>query len=150
MTEALGGMSEPVVVFTAHSVPVSTDTSDPYEEQVARSAKLVAKEAHLEAASVPWCVAWQSAGRTEQEWLGPDLLARIDELAAEGRRSVVVCPIGFVSDHLEVLYDLDIEARGRRRVRRRGLGQDRLVERRPGVHRRPRRRGGGRRLGRVP
>jgi protoporphyrin/coproporphyrin ferrochelatase len=62
---------------------------------------------------VPWQVAWQRAGRTDQEWLGPDLLVTLDELGREGRRSVVVCPIGFVSDHLEILYDLDIEARAR-------------------------------------
>jgi ferrochelatase len=105
-----GGDAE--VVFTAHSIPVPADAEgDPYEVQVERSAELVAAAADLEGASVPWRVAWQSAGRTEQRWLGPDLLATIDELASLGRRVVVVCPIGFVSDHLEVLYDLDIEAR---------------------------------------
>ncbi len=105
--------SAPVVVFTAHSVPVTAGSTDPYGEQVARSAELVAKAGDLDGASVPWSVAFQSAGRTTQEWLGPGLLATIDELAAEGRPAVVVCPIGFVADHLEVLYDLDVEARAR-------------------------------------
>jgi protoporphyrin/coproporphyrin ferrochelatase len=108
-----GSPSDPVVVFTAHSVPVLAASDDPYGEQVTRSAELVAKAADLEGASVPWCVAFQSAGRTDQEWLGPDVLARIDELGALGHHAVVVCPIGFVADHLEVLYDLDIEARAR-------------------------------------
>jgi protoporphyrin/coproporphyrin ferrochelatase len=103
--------SDKAVVFTAHSVPVVADSTDPYAEQVARSAELVAKAADLEGASVPWDVAFQSAGRTNQEWLGPELVAKLDELRAEGRVAVVVCPIGFVSDHLEILYDLDIEAR---------------------------------------
>jgi ferrochelatase len=58
-------------------------------------------------------VGWQSAGRTPEPWLGPDILAVIDELAAEGQDGVLVCACGFVADHLEVLYDLDIEARRR-------------------------------------
>ncbi len=57
-----------------------------------------------------WQVAWQSAGRAPGEWLGPDVREVIEQLPAEGVKAVVVCPIGFVSDHLEVLYDLDIEA----------------------------------------
>jgi ferrochelatase len=106
--------ADPTVVFTAHSLPESVRASgDPYPDQVERSAGLVAEAAGLDAAGVPWRVAFQSAGRTDQAWLGPDLLATIDELAASGRGAVVVCPIGFVSDHLEILYDLDIEARAR-------------------------------------
>jgi ferrochelatase len=57
-------------------------------------------------------VAWQSAGRTPDPWLGPDLLGEIQRVATEGATAVVVCPVGFVSDHLEVLYDLDVEAAG--------------------------------------
>ena len=60
-----------------------------------------------------WRVAWQSAGRTPEPWLGPDILTVIDELAASGADGVLVCACGFVADHLEVLYDLDIEARQR-------------------------------------
>jgi ferrochelatase len=104
------------VLFSAHSVPESVRAAgDPYPDQVGRSAELVAKAADLEAAAVPWRVVWQSAGRTDQQWLGPDLLGTLDELGAEKCRSVVVCPVGFVSDHLEILYDLDIEARARAR-----------------------------------
>lgn len=55
-------------------------------------------------------VAWQSAGRTPEPWIGPDLLSVLPQLAADGARGVVVCPAGFVSDHLEILYDLDVEA----------------------------------------
>ncbi|HEY1989717.1 MAG TPA: ferrochelatase [Acidimicrobiales bacterium] len=57
-----------------------------------------------------WGVAWQSPGRTADPWMGPDLLSEIRRVAADGATSVVVCPVGFVSDHLEILYDLDIEA----------------------------------------
>src|SRR5262249_33554700 len=67
-----------------------------------------------------WSIAWQSAGRTPEPWRGPDVLAVIDELADTGRGvGVVVCAQGFTSDHLEVLYDLDTEARGL--AERRGL-----------------------------
>ena len=102
------------VLFSAHSLPESVRlTGDPYPDQVERSAELVAKAADLDAAAVPWRVVWQSAGRTDQQWLGPDLLGTLERLGAERCRSVVVCPVGFVSDHLEILYDLDIEARAR-------------------------------------
>ena len=63
--------------------------------------------------SADWSVAWQSAGRTPEPWLGPDIRDEVRRLAAEGETdAVVVCPIGFVADHLEVLYDLDIELAG--------------------------------------
>lgn len=96
------------VVFTAHSLPERIRASgDTYPEQVAESADLVAHKAGLDA----WEVAWQSAGRTPDPWLGPDVRDVIRRLGA-GRDTdaVVVCPIGFVADHLEVLYDLDVEA----------------------------------------
>ena len=67
-----------------------------------------------------WGLAWQSAGRTPEPWLGPDILQVIDELAADGTtRAVLVSAVGFVADHLEVLYDLDIEAS--RRAAQHGL-----------------------------
>ena len=73
-----------------------------------------------------WEVAWQSAGRTPEPWIAPDVLTVIDELAAsESATGLLVCPCGFVSDHLEVLYDLDIEAR--QRARSRGLAFDRTA-----------------------
>ncbi|MGH9043369.1 MAG: ferrochelatase [Acidimicrobiales bacterium] len=104
---------EPAVVFSAHSVPEPPDGQgqDPYGAQVALSGDLVAGVTGLAARGIPWQVAFQSAGRTDQRWLGPDLDATLETLAEQGTRSVVVCPIGFVSDHLEVLYDIDIEAR---------------------------------------
>ena len=95
------------VVFTAHSLPERVRAAgDPYPDQLEESARLVATEAGL----TDWLVAWQSAGRTPEPWLGPDIRDEVRRLAAEGETdAVVVCPIGFVADHLEVLYDLDIE-----------------------------------------
>jgi ferrochelatase len=95
------------VVFTAHSIPARlVDAGDPYAAQVAESATAIAEAARLDR----WSVAWQSAGRTTDRWLGPDVRAVIASLPAAGASAVVVCPVGFVSDHLEVLYDIDIEA----------------------------------------
>jgi protoporphyrin/coproporphyrin ferrochelatase len=95
------------VLFTAHSVPERVvEAGDTYPDQLEQSARLVAEAAGLPA----WSVAWQSAGRTAEPWLGPDVNDAITDLAATGVAGVLVCPIGFVSDHLEVLYDLDIEA----------------------------------------
>lgn len=107
-----------MVLFTAHSLPERVVTAgDPYPGQVAASAAAVAAAAGLDAAGVSWRVAWQSAGRTPEPWIGPDLLQVLREIGASSRdagvrSAVVVCPIGFVSDHLEVLYDVDVEARG--------------------------------------
>jgi ferrochelatase len=99
--------ADAAVLFTAHSIPARlVDGGDPYAEQVGASAAAVAAEAGL----AQWSVAYQSAGRTDDVWLGPDVRDVIAQLAREGVRGVVVCPIGFVSDHLEVLYDLDVEA----------------------------------------
>jgi ferrochelatase len=95
------------VLFTAHSVPVRVvKAGDTYPEQLTATARAVAAAAGLDS----WSVAWQSAGRTGDEWLGPDVNDAIATLPAAGFTGVVVCPIGFVSDHLEVLYDVDIEA----------------------------------------
>jgi ferrochelatase len=101
------------VLFTAHSLPERILASgDPYPEQLQATAAAVAERAGLVASA--WDVAWQSAGRTPEPWLGPDVLAAIDGLAERGDvDGVLVCACGFVADHLEVLYDLDIEARGR-------------------------------------
>jgi protoporphyrin/coproporphyrin ferrochelatase len=95
------------VIFTAHSLPERIiEQGDPYPEQLRESAAAVAAAADLER----HLVAWQSAGRTSDRWLGPDVLDVIAGLPATGARSVIVCPVGFVSEHLEVLYDLDVEA----------------------------------------
>ncbi len=95
------------VLFTAHSLPARiTETGDPYPEQLRQSADAIAAAADVER----YAVAWQSAGRTAEKWLGPDVLDVIADLPATGVKAVVVCPVGFVSEHLEVLYDLDVEA----------------------------------------
>lgn len=101
------------VLFTAHSVPMrAVSDGDPYPDQVAESAADIAAVLELDGQpGLTWGVAWQSAGRTTDPWLGPDLLAEMRRVAAAGATAVVVVPVGFVSDHLEILYDLDIEAR---------------------------------------
>jgi ferrochelatase len=95
------------VIFTAHSLPERVrNMGDTYPEQLEESAGLVARAAGL----ARWQVAWQSAGRTPEPWLGPDIRDVVRQLAeSDGCKGVVVCPIGFVTDHLEVLYDLDVE-----------------------------------------
>lgn len=96
-------------LVTAHSLPARVlDMGDPYPAQLQETAEAVTALAGVPAAG--WRLAWQSAGRTPEPWLGPDLLEVIRslELNVEG---VVVCPAGFTSDHLEVLYDVDVEAR---------------------------------------
>jgi ferrochelatase len=99
------------VLFTAHSLPERVLDGDPYPDQLRASATAIAERAGL-AAWAGWSLAWQSAGRTPELWRGPDILEVIRDLAATGRaQGVLVCPQGFTSDHLEVLYDLDIEAR---------------------------------------
>jgi ferrochelatase len=99
-----------VVVFTAHSLPVRIlENADPYPDQLRATAEAVAARAGL----AHWSVAWQSAGRTADPWLGPDILEVLDDHAAAGCAGVLVCPCGFVSEHLEILYDLDVEARAR-------------------------------------
>ena len=111
-------VGEPVeVVVTAHSLPERIlSTGDPYPAQLAETARLVAAAAGLDHHGV----AWQSAGRTADTWLGPDILEVLRTLAAQKVAGVVVCPAGFTSDHLEVCYDLDVEARAL--AERLGLG----------------------------
>ena len=97
-------------VFTAHSLPERALVDDPYADQLFASAHAIAEAAGL-GRWAGWGVAWQSAGRTPEPWRGPDILEVIDDLAATGRaEAIVVVPQGFTSDHLEVLYDIDIEA----------------------------------------
>jgi protoporphyrin/coproporphyrin ferrochelatase len=109
------------VVFTAHSLPerILRD-GDPYREQLLETSRLVAERAGLD----DWSFAFQSASATGEPWLGPDILDELDRLHAVGVRKVLVCPIGFVSDHLEILWDIDIEARDR--ARELGLELDRI------------------------
>ncbi|MGQ9539558.1 MAG: ferrochelatase [Armatimonadota bacterium] len=100
---------ETVVIFSAHSLPQRIHQwGDPYERELLDSAQLVAQKVGLPY----WTFAYQSASMTGEPWLGPDILDRIEEIAQEwSQRQVLCCAIGFVADHLEVLYDLDIEAR---------------------------------------
>lgn len=96
------------VVFSAHSLPLRIRTwNDPYEGELQESARTVAERVGLGT----WDWAWQSAGTTGEPWLGPDILQHLDALAAEGVARILQVPIGFVSEHLEVLFDIDIEAR---------------------------------------
>ena len=98
------------VLFTAHSLPERALVDDPYPDQLRESAAAVAEAVALNRWA-GWSIAWQSAGRTADPWRGPDILDVIRDLAATGRADgVLVCPQGFVSDHLEVVYDLDVEA----------------------------------------
>jgi len=112
------------VLFTAHSLPQRIiDAGDPYPDELRSTAEAVATAAGLESWS-SWSIAWQSAGRTPEPWIGPDILAVIDDLAAsENASGVVVCACGFVADHLEVLFDLDIEAK--KHAEAKGLSFDR-------------------------
>ena len=97
------------VIFSAHSLPEKILLNgDTYPEQLRDSAQRAARIADVPA----WDIAWQSAGRTRDPWIGPDILQVLRQKRAEGVTTVVSCPIGFVADHLEVLFDIDIEAMG--------------------------------------
>jgi len=106
------------VLFTAHSLPQRIiDGGDPYPDELRATAVAVAERLGLEEGR-DWSIAWQSAGRTPEPWIGPDILEVIDSLADAGSvPGVVVSAVGFVADHLEVLYDLDIEAANRAAAR---------------------------------
>ena len=110
--EALARFDDPTrvrVMFTAHSLPARVVAEgDPYPDELARTASLVAARLGLER----YDFSFQSAGRTGEPWLGPDILDEIRRLAADGVTELVIRPVGFVADHLEVLYDIDIEAQG--------------------------------------
>ncbi|MGH2491277.1 MAG: ferrochelatase, partial [Candidatus Limnocylindria bacterium] len=99
------------VILTAHSLPKRVFDAEPeYVAQLHETAELVAAEAGL--ARGAWHWAYQSAGHTQEEWLRPDLKELFPRLAALGSRAVLVVPVQFLADHLEVLYDLDIAAAG--------------------------------------
>jgi protoporphyrin/coproporphyrin ferrochelatase len=96
------------VVFTAHSLPERIlAAGDPYRDQLLETSRLVAERAGLDR----WSFAFQSASPTGEPWLGPDILEELESLHARGVSDVLACPVGFVSDHLEILWDLDVEAR---------------------------------------
>ena len=109
VAKAQAESGQPVpVIFTAHSVPVRTlAAGDPYESQVKETACLLAQAMGLS----DYRVAFQSQGMTAEPWVGPTVESLIDEFAGQGVRKVVLAPVGFVSDHVEVLYDIDIAFR---------------------------------------
>jgi len=97
------------VIFSAHSLPVRImKMGDPYDEQLRETARLVAAKAGLPDARWSW--SYQSAGGSPEPWLGPQLEAYIPELAAQGVKNMISIPVGFVSDHVEILFDIDIQA----------------------------------------
>ena len=111
------------VVFTAHSLPERIlATGDPYRDQLLETARLVAERAGVPAHR--WSFAFQSESATGEPWLGPDIVEHLSALHALGVRKVLVAPIGFVADHLEILWDIDVEAR--ERARELGLELDRI------------------------
>jgi protoporphyrin/coproporphyrin ferrochelatase len=102
--------TEAHVVFTAHSLPERIlAMGDPYKDQLLETSRLVAERAGVER----WSFAFQSESPTGEPWLGPDILDELTRLHGAGVEKVLVCPVGFVSDHLEILWDLDVEARER-------------------------------------
>jgi ferrochelatase len=97
------------VVFTAHSLPVRViESGDPYADEVRATAAAVAARCGLR----DYRFGWQSAGRTPEPWLGPDVSDLLRTRAAEGVRAFLVVPVGFVCDHTEILFDIDIQAAG--------------------------------------
>lgn len=97
------------VIFSAHSLPERIiREGDPYKDQLLETSGLVADAA----GNVPWSFAFQSASTTGEPWLGPDILKHLQSRYDAGIRSFVLAPIGFVSDHLEILYDIDVECVG--------------------------------------
>jgi ferrochelatase len=95
------------VVFTAHSLPGRVlELGDPYQDQLLETSRLIAEAAGLG----DWSFSFQSESPTGEPWLGPDILDHLQDLHARGVEGVLVCPVGFVSDHLEIRWDLDVEA----------------------------------------
>jgi ferrochelatase len=100
------------VVFTAHSLPARIiDEGDPYKDQLLETSRLVADTAGVE----DWSFSFQSESPTGEPWLGPDILDHLEELNGKGIDNVLVCPVGFVSDHLEIRWDIDHEAQDKAR-----------------------------------
>jgi ferrochelatase len=109
------------VVFTAHSLPARIlGEGDPYKDELLETSRLVAEKAAVE----EWTFSFQSESPTGEPWLGPDILEHLNVLAADGVRHVLVAPVGFVADHLEIKWDLDVEAQ--ERAAELGLTLDRI------------------------
>jgi ferrochelatase len=100
------------VVFTAHSLPARIlESGDPYKDQLLETSRLISERASLET----WSFSFQSESDTGEPWLGPDIIDHLEELHSQGIRKVLLCPVGFVADHLEIRWDLDHEAREKAR-----------------------------------
>jgi len=107
--EKFNDPSNAVVLFTAHSLPKKfVQDDDPYWRQLQETSQLVATKSGVRS----WDFAFQSAGQPIDSWMGPSIKEKITELSGKGFRELLVCPVGFVSDHLEILYDIDVEAKG--------------------------------------
>lgn len=97
------------LIFTAHSLPKSVVKDEPYEEEMKASVKGILERIE----PLPWHIAFQSKGGGPEEWIGPDVESLLTDLQAQGVRHVLIVPIGFVSDHIEILYDIDIVFRSK-------------------------------------
>ena len=112
LASRIGGRRGVHVVFTAHSLPARIlEAGDPYRDELLETSRLVAERAGV----AEWTFAFQSESPTGEPWLGPDILDHLNELAATDVRDVLLCPVGFVADHLEIRWDLDVEAVDRAR-----------------------------------
>jgi ferrochelatase len=108
--DATSGDEQPFVAFTAHSIPMGMANTSDYVKQLTESCRLAAERLQIDASR--WRLVYQSrSGRPEDPWLEPDILDFIRELHGQGCRSLVISPVGFLSDHMEVLYDLDDAAK---------------------------------------
>ena len=106
LADRVRGTDAPVV-FTAHSLPARIlEAGDPYKDQLLETSRLIAERAGLD----DWSFSFQSESQTGEPWLGPDILDHLEELHERGITEVLVCPVGFVADHLEIRWDLDHEA----------------------------------------
>jgi ferrochelatase len=102
----------PYILFTAHSLPERIRTwNDPYESQLLETAELIAKEIKQNFPNLKWGFSFQSAGMMGGPWIGPDINENLITLKSKDETNILVCPIGFVSDNLEIVYDLDIESK---------------------------------------
>jgi ferrochelatase len=104
--ESFNEQEKTCVIFSAHSLPERIlEIKDPYPEQLKDTGRAIAERLGIK----DWVIAWQSAGRTPEPWLGPDIVEVIRNLSGQGYDAMLSCPVGFISDHLEILYDIDIE-----------------------------------------
>jgi ferrochelatase len=110
VTQALQRFPRPrdvQVIFTAHSLPERIrENGDPYPDELQASAAAVAQRLRVS----EWLLAYQSAGATSDKWLGPDVGEVMTDLAHRGKQAILLVPIGFVCDHVEILYDIDVES----------------------------------------